>query len=315
VCGESSALMRSIEGFPGEPRSKYIRSTEKGLFNQPTVLNNVETFASIPAVIRDGAYAFASVGTGRSKGTKAFCLAGRVNHTGLVEVPMGMTLREVIFGIGGGVPNGRRFKAVQTGGPSGGCLGEAHLDLRVDFDELSAAGSMMGSGGMIVMDDYSCMVDVSRYFLKFLMGESCGKCVPCREGLFQLFEIVDGIARGNGTRKDLERIEKLGHAIALSSLCGLGKSGPNPVLSAIANFREEFEAHIVGRKCPAGVCRELTTFQIDPHRCTGCMKCRRVCPVNAISGEKKKPHHIDTALCTRCGACRLECDDEAIAVV
>lgn len=314
VCGESSALMRSIEGKIGEPNSKYIRSTEQGLFGKPTVLNNVETFACIPKIINHGSEAFASIGTTSSKGTKAFCLAGRVVNTGLVEVPMGTTLRRIIFDIGGGIQNGRTFKAVQTGGPSGGCLPEAKLDMQVDFEQLSDAGSMMGSGGMIVMDDHSCMVDVAKYFTTFLMHESCGKCVPCREGLFQLHTKLSAITKGVATLHTLNEIEYLANEISLSALCGLGKSAPNPVLSAISNFRDEFVTHIKYKRCEAGVCTGLTTFIIDTATCTGCMRCKKVCPVNAIDGEAKAPHVIDASVCIRCGACRQECSDDAVVV-
>jgi NADH:ubiquinone oxidoreductase subunit F (NADH-binding)/(2Fe-2S) ferredoxin/NAD-dependent dihydropyrimidine dehydrogenase PreA subunit len=312
VCGESSALMRSIEGNVGEPRAKYIRSVQRGLYDKPTVLNNVETFACIPAIIRGGGEWFAGIGTPKSPGTKAFCLVGKVVNTGLIEVPMGTTLRDVIFRIGGGILDGRSFKAVQTGGPSGGCLAEQHLDLPVDFDELSRAGSMMGSGGMIVMDDRTCMVDVARYFLEFLLEESCGKCVPCREGLYQLHALLDGLAQGEGRPGDLEKIERLAADVKVGALCGLGKSAPNPVLSTILNFRAEYEAHIEQHKCPAGVCRAITEFYIDPDKCTGCLLCKKACPPQAISGEKKQPHVIDQELCTQCGACRLVCKDDAV---
>jgi NADH-quinone oxidoreductase subunit F len=315
VCGESSALMRSIEGNVGEPRAKYVRSVQRGLYDKPTVLNNVETFACVPAIIRDGGAAFRKLGTPKSPGTKAFCLVGKVRNTGLIEVPMGTPLRDVVFGMGGGIIDDRPFKAVQTGGPSGGCLPEAELDLPVDFDALTAAGSMMGSGGMIVMDDRTCMVDVARYFLEFLLEESCGKCVPCREGLFQLHALVSGIAKGEGEDGDLDRIVRLAEDVRISALCGLGKSAPNPVLSTIKNFRAEYEAHIRARKCPAGVCRAITAFAIDASRCTGCMACVKSCPPAAISGEKKKPHVIDKGKCTACGACRVVCKYDAVRVV
>ncbi len=312
VCGESSALMRSIEGRVGEPRAKYIRSVKKGLHDKPTVLNNVETFACVPAIIENGGEWLRRIGTDGSPGTKAFCLVGKIRHTGLIEVPMGMSLREVIFDIGGGIIDNRPFKAVQTGGPSGGCIPEAKLDIPVDFDELTRAGSMMGSGGMIVMDDRTCMVDVARYFIHFLLEESCGKCVPCREGLRQLFTLLDRITMGHGEAGDIEKIERLARDIQLSSLCGLGKSAPNPVLSTINEFRDEYEKHITDKTCPAGVCRELTVFSIDPERCTGCMLCVKPCPTAAITGEKKKAHTINEALCIKCGACRLVCKDDAV---
>jgi len=312
VCGESTALMRSIEGNVGEPRAKYIRSVQRGLYDKPTVLNNVETFACVPAIIREGGKWFASMGTKRSPGTKAFCLVGKVVNTGLIEVPMGTKLRDVIFGVGGGIIDGRPFKAVQTGGPSGGCLPEGQLDLPVDFDELTRAGSMMGSGGMIVMDDRTCMVDVAKYFLGFLLEESCGKCVPCREGIFQLHQLLRKICEGEGEAGDLVKIERLAEDVQVGSLCGLGKSAPNPVLSTLRNFREEYRTHIDEKRCPAGVCRKITTFWIDPEKCTGCMLCKKACPTAAISGTKKKPHVIDESLCTQCGACRLVCKDDAV---
>ena len=315
VCGESSALMRSIEGNVGEPRAKYVRSVQRGLHDKPTVLNNVETFACVPAIVRGGGAAFKGLGTARSPGTKAFCLVGKVRNTGLIEVPMGTPLREVIFGIGGGIIDGRPFKAVQTGGPSGGCIPEAKLDLPVEFDALTAAGSMMGSGGMIVMDDRTCMVDVARYFLEFLLEESCGKCVPCREGIFQLHALVSRIGKGEGQEGDLEKIARLAEDVQVSALCGLGKSAPNPVLSTIANFRAEYETHIRDKKCPAGVCRAITTFAIDAEKCTGCLVCTKSCPPGAITGEKKKPHVIDEGKCTRCGACRVVCKYDAVRVV
>ena len=313
VCGESSALMKSVAGEVGEPRAKYIRSVVKGLHDKPTVLNNVESFATIPVIIAEGGKKFAAVGTAKSTGTKAFSLAGKVRNTGLIEVPMGITLREIIFDIGGGVPEGRTFKAVQTGGPSGGCLPEEKLDLPVDFDSLTEAGSMMGSGGMIVMDDRTCMVDVAKYFLKFLVGESCGKCLPCREGLYQLWKLCAKISEGRGEEGDLEKMESLSRNIQIGSLCGLGQSGPNPFLSTLKYFREEYEAHIREKRCPAGVCRNLITYTITD-ACTGCLACITACPTNAITGEKKKKHFINQDLCDQCGSCYAVCRFDAIEV-
>jgi len=312
VCGESSALMRSLAGKSGEPRAKYVHSTDKGLFDLPTVLNNVETWADVAAIVVRGGQWFASMGTERSKGTKAFSLVGKVKNTGLIELPMGMTLREIIFDIGGGILGDRPFKAVQTGGPSGGCVPESLLDLPVDFERLTEAGSMMGSGGMIVMDDRTCMVDVARYFLSFLVEESCGKCVPCREGLKQMLVIYDDLIAGRGREGDIERIERLARAMQLGSLCELGKSAPNPVLSTLKYFREEYEAHIRDRACPAGICRELTAYRIDPELCDGCHVCFKACPVEAISGVVKQLHEIDPQVCISCGACFDVCPTNAI---
>jgi len=315
VCGESSALMKSVAGEVGEPRAKYVHSVIRGLFDKPTVLNNVETWANVPWILTEGWEKFAALGTERSKGTKAFSLVGRVNNTGLIEVPMGITLREIIFDIGGGILMGRPFKAVQTGGPSGGCLPESRIDLPVDFDTLTEAGSMMGSGGMIVMDDRTCMVDMARYFLAFLVDESCGKCVPCREGVHQLHEMVRAICEGKGQPGDIERIESLSATVIGGSLCGLGKSAPNPVLSTIRYFRDEYEAHIRDKRCPAGVCKSLTTFVINEAECEGCGLCVKACPVDAILGEHKKAHRINEPECTRCGACRAVCRFDAVEVV
>ncbi|MBU0754741.1 MAG: 4Fe-4S binding protein, partial [Planctomycetes bacterium] len=292
--------------------AKYIRSVERGLFDQPSVLNNVETYANVPQIIERGADWFASIGTEKSKGTKAFALVGKVNNTGLVEVPMGTTLRTIIFDIGGGIRGKRPFKAVQTGGPSGGCLPESKLDLPVDFDTLTAEGSMMGSGGMIVMDDATCMVDVARYFTTFLTEESCGKCAACRLGLEQLKGILERICAGNGVAEDLGQMEKLFNILDSGSLCGLGKSAANPVRSTLKYFRNEYEAHIHDRACPAGVCRALITYSIDEEKCTGCALCKKACPQQAISGEKKKPHHLDQSLCDRCGICKAVCKFDAV---
>ena len=312
VCGESSALMKSVAGEVGEPRAKYVHSVAKGLYDHPTVLNNVETFACVPWIFAHGAAAFAAIGTKKSPGTKVFSLVGKVKNTGLVEVPMGVSLREVIFGVGGGILDDRPYKAVQTGGPSGGCLPAAMLDEPVDFDSLTEKGSMMGSGGMIVMDDRTCMVDVARYFLKFLSDESYGKCLPCREGVKQLLVILQDIYDGHGKPGDIERIEVLGSVVSKASLCGLGKSAPNPVLSTVRFFRDEYEAHIRDHKCPAGVCRKLTRFDISAEKCTGCMVCARACPTQAIVGEKKQAHTISQDKCTQCGACRTVCKFDAV---
>ena len=314
VCGESSALFASIEGRAGEPRAKYVHAVEKGLWDKPTVLNNVETWANVPLIINKGADWYASIGTEGSKGTKIFSLVGKINNTGLIEVPMGTTLYEIIYDVGGGIANGRKFKAVQTGGPSGGCIPESLLDIPVDFDKLTEIGSMMGSGGMIVMDDKSCMVDVAKYFLAFLQEESCGKCVPCREGVRRMHDILEDICAGKGREGDVEILETMSRAIADGSLCALGGSAPNPVMSTIKYFREEYDAHIKEHRCPAGVCKALITYSIDPVKCTGCGLCIKVCPVEAASGEKKKAHSIDNDKCTRCGACIESCKFDAINV-
>ena len=314
VCGESTALMASIEGRAGEPRAKYVHTAEVGLWDKPTCLNNVETWANVPYIINKGPDHYASIGTTGSKGTKIFSLVGKVTNTGLIEVPMGMSLRQIIFDLGGGLKGKRAFKAVQTGGPSGGCIPEKFLDMPVDFDSLYEVGSMMGSGGMIVMDERDCMVDVARYFLRFLTEESCGKCVPCREGVRRMYEIVDRITKGTGTLKDLDHLEELGRAVQIGSLCGLGQSAPNPVLSTIRYFMDEYKAHILERRCPAGVCKELTRFVIDPDLCTGCMRCAKECPTAAITGERKKPHTIDTTTCVTCGICHDVCPVEAVKI-
>ena len=315
ICGESTALMASLEGRPGEPRAKYVHTVEHGLWDKPTNLNNVETWANVPAIINRGGQWFASIGTEGSKGTKVFCLVGNVVNTGLVEVPMGITLRRIIEGIGGGVKDGKAFKAVQTGGPSGGCIPAEHLDTRVDFDELTKLGSMMGSGGMIVMDEDTCMVNVARYFLNFLREESCGKCTPCREGLAQMLHILDRITHGEGQAGDIEHLEDLADLLEGTALCALGKTAANPVLSTVRYFRDEYDAHILEQRCPAKECRGLFQYEIDPEACTACGVCRKACPADAITGEKKVPHVIDQEKCTRCGACLDKCPFSAVLKV
>jgi NADP-reducing hydrogenase subunit HndC len=314
VCGESTALMTALEGRAGEPRPKYIRSNVKGLWDKPSVLNNVETWANVPLIINKGADWFTQYGTEKSKGTKIFSLVGKIVNTGLVEVPMGMTLKDIIFKIGGGIPNGKRFKAVQTGGPSGGCIPEDLLDLQVGFDELTQAGSMMGSGGMIIMDEDTCMVDVARYFLDFLTDESCGKCVPCREGMRQMLKILTNITEGKGKEGDIELLEELSEVAKDAALCALGKSSPNPFLSTLRYFREEYEAHINEKRCPALSCKELIAFHIDPEKCQACMICSRKCPSKAIVGGKNKIHVIDQEKCTKCGTCFEVCPPKFAAV-
>lgn len=314
VCGESSALMSSIEGKVGEPRVKYIRSVEKGLFDQPTVLNNVETLANIPYILTHGGEEYAKLGTEGSKGTKVFSLVGKVKRTGLVEVPMGITLRDMVFHIGGGIPGEKRFKAVQTGGPSGGCIPESLMDLAVDFDSLKANGSMMGSGGIIVMDETTCMVELARYYVKFLSEESCGKCTPCREGLRCMLEILTRICEGKGELSDLELLEELGRAAAAASLCELGKTAANPIMSTLNYFKEEYIEHIINKRCPAGACTRLIHFSVWPDKCRSCGICEKSCPVGAISGERKKPYLIHQETCIKCGICKSKCPFDAIAV-
>jgi len=314
VSGESSALMTALEGKVGEPRPKYIRTAVSGIWEKPSNLNNVETWSTVPLIINRGADWFKSIGTEGSKGTKIFSLVGKVNNTGLVEVPMGMTLREIIYDIGGGIPQGKKFKAVQTGGPSGGVVPDNFLDLPIDFDELTKVGSMMGSGGMIVMDEDTCMVDVARYFLNFLAEESCGKCVPCREGIYQMLEVLNRICVGEGSDGDIELLEELGEIVKEASLCALGTTAPNPVLSTIRYFRDEYEAHIKEKRCPAGVCKALISYYIEPEKCKACMICLRNCPVDAITGGKKIVHVIDQEKCTKCGTCLEVCPPRFSAV-
>jgi len=315
VSGESSALMTAIEGRVGEPRPKYIRSAVSGIWERPSNLNNVETWATVPLIINKGVDWFRGIGTEGSKGTKIFSLVGKVNNTGLVEVPMGMTLREVIFDIGGGIPKGKKFKAVQTGGPSGGCVPESFLDLPIDFDELAKAGSMMGSGGMIVMDEDTCMVDLARYFLNFLAEESCGKCVPGREGIYQMLKILNRICEGKGKEGDIELLEEISEVVRDASLCALGGTAPNPVLSTIRYFKDEYEAHIKEKRCPAGVCKALISYYINPEKCQACLICLRDCPVNAITGGKNLVHAIDQDKCIKCGTCLEVCPTRFDAVV
>ena len=312
VCGEETALMTSIEGHRGEPRPRPPFPAVKGLWGKPTILNNVETYANIPVIINKGAEWFNTIGTEKSKGTKVFALGGKINNTGLVEIPMGTTLREIVEEIGGGVPNGKAFKAAQTGGPSGGCIPASLIDTPIDYDSLISIGSMMGSGGLIVMDEDNCMVDIAKFFLEFTVDESCGKCTPCRIGTKRLLEILDKITKGNGTLEDLDRLELLCHSIKNASLCGLGQTAPNPVLSTLRYFRDEYVAHVVDKKCPAGVCKALTNYYIVPEKCKGCSACARKCPVNAISGEIKNPFTIDTDKCIKCGACVETCKFNAI---
>lgn len=314
VCGEETALIHSMEGLRGEPTVKPPFPAEAGYLGKPTVVNNVETFANVPVIINKGAEWFAAMGTEKSKGTKVFALAGKINNVGLIEVPMGTTLKEVIFEIGGGIKNGKKFKAVQTGGPSGGCLTSKHLDTPIDYDNLIASGSMMGSGGMIVMDEDDCMVAVARFYLDFTVDESCGKCSPCRIGNKRLKEILDKIIIGNGTMEDIDRLRNLSAVIKDASLCGLGQTAPNPVLSTLDNFMDEYIAHVKDKKCPAGRCKSLMQYIVIPENCVGCTACARNCPVNAISGERKQTHYIDTSICIKCGACIERCKFNAIVI-
>lgn len=314
VCGEETALLISIEGRSGTPRSRPPYPAKSGLWGKPTVINNVETLANVPLIISKGPEAYADIGTDNNSGTKVFSLVGKVQNTGLIEIEMGTSLWEIVFGIGGGIRKGRKFKAVQTGGPSGGCIPITRIDMPVDYDSLREAGAIMGSGGMIVMDETSCMVDVSRYFIDFLMSESCGKCVPCREGLKQMHAILENICEGNGEEADIETLISLSDLMSVSSLCGLGTTAPNPVLSTIRHFRNEYESHILDKKCPAGVCKKLYKYVVDESLCNGCMVCRLKCPEKAVSGEKKRPHIIDASRCIKCGICFNSCRQKAIVV-
>lgn len=313
VCGEETALMTSIEGHRGEPRPRPPFPANKGLFGKPTLLNNVETYANVCQIILNGADWFASMGTEKSKGTKVFALGGKIKHTGLVEVPMGTTLREIVYEIGGGIPDGKKFKAAQTGGPSGGCIPASLIDTRIDYDSLIAIGSMMGSGGLIVMNEDNCMVDIAKFFLEFTVDESCGKCTPCRVGTRRLLELLTKVTEGKATQEDLDKMEELCYYIKNNSLCGLGQTAPNPVLSTLRYFRDEYEAHVVDKRCPAGVCKSLLKYTIDPEKCIGCTACARQCPVGAIAGEVKKAHVIDQDKCIKCGACEAKCRFKAIS--
>ncbi|MBO0412870.1 NADH-quinone oxidoreductase subunit NuoF [Enterococcus hulanensis] len=315
VCGEETALLESIEGHRGEPRPRPPFPAVKGLFGKPTIVNNVETLANIPQIILKGPEWFASFGSEKSKGTKVFALGGKIQNTGLVEIPMGTTLREIVEDIGGGIPNGKKFKAAQTGGPSGGCIPQEHYDVPIDYENLKKIGSMMGSGGLIVMDEDNCMVDIAKFFLEFTVEESCGKCVPCRVGTKRLLELLDKITMGNGTLDDLDKMEELCHHIQENSLCGLGQTAPNPVLSTLRYFRDEYVAHVEERRCPSGVCKNLIQYRILPEKCTGCRACAKGCPVSAISGEVKQPHEIDQSICTKCGLCIDTCRYDAITVI
>ncbi|MEG0571252.1 MAG: NADH-quinone oxidoreductase subunit NuoF [Oscillospiraceae bacterium] len=312
VCGEETALLTSIEGSRGEPRPRPPFPAVKGLFGMPTILNNVETYSNVPQIILKGADWFSSIGTPKSKGTKVFALGGKINNTGLVEVPMGTTLREIVEEIGGGIPNGKKFKSAQTGGPSGGCIPASLMDIEIDYDNLLSIGSMMGSGGLIVMDEDTCMVDIAKFFLEFTVDESCGKCTPCRVGTKRMHEILEQICKGNATLEDLDKLEELCYQVKASALCGLGQTAPNPVLSTLRYFRDEYIAHVVDKRCPAGVCKNLLSYEILEDKCKGCTLCSRVCPVGAIEGTVKNPHKIDKSKCIKCGACMEKCRFDAI---
>ncbi|MCK5860919.1 MAG: 4Fe-4S binding protein, partial [Candidatus Hydrogenedentes bacterium] len=312
VCGEETALIRSIEGERGQPRIRPPFPTDSGLWGKPTVINNVETFANVPAILVYGSDWFRSVGSANSGGTKVFALAGKVCHTGLVEAPMGMTLREVVFDVGGGVPDGKELKAVQTGGPAGGMIPADLIDTPIDFDTLGKLGSIMGSGGMIVLDEDDCMVDVAKFFMAFCQDESCGKCTPCREGTKRMLEILERITEGNGTLEDLDKLERLAALVQKTSLCGLGRAAPNPVLSTLRRFRKEYEAHVVDKRCPAHKCKALLRYEIISEKCVGCTLCARNCPENCITGERKNPHLIDQGACIKCGRCFDVCRFEAV---
>ena len=312
VCGEETALLESVEGKRGQPRLKPPYPANKGLFQKPTLINNVETYANVTQIILKGADWYSSIGTETSKGTKVFALGGNVNNVGLVEVPMGTTLREIIYDIGGGIPNGREFKAAQTGGPSGGCIPKENLDTKIDYESLQAIGSMMGSGGLIVMDDTKCMVNIAKFYLDFTVSESCGKCTPCRIGTKRMYEILEKICEGKGTEADLDKLERLAENIKKSSVCGLGQTAPNPVLSTMKYFKDEYRAHVVEHNCEAKECKAMAKITIDPEKCKGCDLCKKVCPVNAISGEIKEPHVIDQDKCIKCRSCMAKCPFKAI---